>query len=130
MGNQPGLFGAELPPAQHAAPSAPAASPAVSGEAVDDRIERDFRKFHAENPHVYELLCVKAREAKAAGHARYGIKSIFERVRWHYQIELRHLEEPFKLNNNYTSRYARLIMAQEPDLAGFFEIRELVALVY
>ena len=30
----------------------------------------------------------------------------------------------FKLNNNYVSRYARLIMAQEADLEGVFETRE------
>ena len=31
----------------------------------------------------------------------------------------------FKLNNNYRSRYARLIMEQEADLEGVFQIREL-----
>ena len=30
----------------------------------------------------------------------------------------------FKLNNNFTAHYARLLMAQEPDLEGFFETRE------
>ena len=31
----------------------------------------------------------------------------------------------FKLNNDFTSRYARLIMQQEPDLEDFFEVRVL-----
>jgi hypothetical protein len=30
----------------------------------------------------------------------------------------------WKLNNNYTAHYARLVMNQEPDLAGFFETRQ------
>lgn len=30
----------------------------------------------------------------------------------------------FKLNNSYRAYYARLIMAQEPDLAGLFALRK------
>jgi hypothetical protein len=33
--------------------------------------------------------------------------------------------DDFKLNNNYHSRYARLIMEREPGLDGFFETRGL-----
>ena len=29
----------------------------------------------------------------------------------------------FKLNNNYRSFYSRLLMEQEPELAGYFETR-------
>ena len=29
----------------------------------------------------------------------------------------------YKINNNFTAFYARLIMAQEPDLAGIFDLR-------
>lgn len=33
--------------------------------------------------------------------------------------------EPFKLNNDFRSRYTRLLMQQEPELQGFFETRTL-----
>jgi hypothetical protein len=33
--------------------------------------------------------------------------------------------DDFKLNNDFTSRYARLLMQSEPELDGFFEVREL-----
>ncbi|CAB4180862.1 hypothetical protein UFOVP1056_1 [uncultured Caudovirales phage] len=33
--------------------------------------------------------------------------------------------DDFKLNNNYRSRYARLIMATCPDLTDVFDTREL-----
>ena len=33
--------------------------------------------------------------------------------------------ETYELNNNYHSRYARLIMQKEPGLAGIFDTREL-----
>jgi hypothetical protein len=35
--------------------------------------------------------------------------------------------EEFKLNNNYTSRYARLLMEREAGLSGLFATRELRA---
>ena len=33
----------------------------------------------------------------------------------------------FKLNDHYTSRYARLIMEREPDLRGIFRTRKLMS---
>jgi hypothetical protein len=65
-----------------------------------------------------------ARAARRAGRERYGIKSIYERLRWHMNVETTGSEE-FKLNDHYTSRYARLLMENEPDLKGFFETRTL-----
>ena len=53
------------------------------------------------------------------------MKALFERVRWHVAIEQG--DDVFKVNNNLTSHYARLIMTCEPDLAEFFETRELRA---
>jgi hypothetical protein len=92
----------------------------------DHGIQERFEKFHAENPEVYRLLVKFAREAKAAGRKKYGIASLFERLRWHVDIELKG-EKEFKLNNNYRSRYARRIAAVEYDLKDFFEVRELKA---
>jgi hypothetical protein len=36
-------------------------------------------------------------------------------------------DEDYKLNNNFTSRYARLLMQHNADLAGFFEIRAMAS---
>ncbi len=90
----------------------------------DDRIQREFLKFHRENPHVYFKLVELAHQAKRSGRKRYGMKSLYERLRWHYEIELKSSDD-FKLNNNFTSRYSRLLAEREPDLAGFFETRVL-----
>lgn len=89
-------------------------------------IEEQFRKYHAEHPAVYALLVRAARQVLRTGRAHYGIATLFEWARWHMEIE-RDEHDDFKLNNNYRSRYARLMMEQEPDLADFFEIRELKA---
>jgi hypothetical protein len=90
----------------------------------ESRIDRAFAEFHAANPDVYRCLVSLARDLRARGHQRLGIGMLFEVVRWQ-----RHMTtvdaDGFKLNNNYRSRYARLIMADEPDLAGAFELREL-----
>jgi hypothetical protein len=85
-----------------------------------------FRTFHEAHPQVYRLLVKFARKWKLAGHKKCGIKMLWERVRWEIGIEgLPDSDEDFKLNNNYHSRYARLIMRQESDLRDFFETREL-----
>jgi len=50
-----------------------------------------------------------------------------QRVRWHMEIETRS-DDGFKINNDFSSRYARRIMEQEPDLKGFFVTRRLEVL--
>lgn len=93
-------------------------------EAGPVSIDRRFQAFHAGNPGVYEALVRLAREARAQGLERVGIGLLWEVLRWellHKRVEA----DGYKLNNIYRSRYARLIMANEPDLAGVFEVREL-----
>ena len=86
--------------------------------------EDAFMRFHINNPEVYHALVAKAREWKDAGHGRGSIKMFWEAVRFDLGVKTRG-DSRFKLNNNLHSRYARLIMRHEADLAGFFETREL-----
>jgi len=85
-------------------------------------IEERFLDFHARNPEVYMHLVRLAREAKERGRTKLGIKQIWEVCRWFVHLETG--SDP-KLCNDYHARYSRLIMAQEPDLDGMFELREL-----
>lgn len=80
-----------------------------------------FERFHAANPEIYDLLVKYARELRAARRRRGGIRMIWERMRWDLAIQTQ--GDSFKLNDHYTSFYARLIMRQEPDLDGFFSTR-------
>jgi hypothetical protein len=89
-------------------------------------IEERFRDFHERNPGVYSTLVRLAREAKAAGYTRIGIAMLYEVCRWQMLLGS-DPNEDYKLNNDYRSHYARLIMANEPDLDGIFETRRLVA---
>lgn len=86
-----------------------------------------FEDFHRHNPWVYHALVALARGLQQRGHRRVGIKMLFEVLRWQYAMSTVDPSSEFKLNNNYHSRYARLILAQEPDLADIFELRELKA---
>jgi hypothetical protein len=86
-------------------------------------IDTCFERFHEDNPDVYQRLVTLARKLKERGHARCGIKMLFEVLRWQHAMKT--VGDDFKLNNNYHSRYARLIMEREPGLDGFFETRGL-----
>jgi hypothetical protein len=81
-----------------------------------------FMRFHRNNPNVYETLVRLAREwVQRTGRHKLGIASLFERTRW--EIAIATSDADFKLNNNYRAFYARLIMAQEKDLDGLFNLR-------
>lgn len=91
-------------------------------------IEAAFNAYHAAHPNVCDELIRMSREAKAAGRRRIGIGMLFEVLRWNAIIAgLPDPHEAYKLNNNYRSRYVRLIEERAPDLIGFFEKRALKA---
>lgn len=90
-------------------------------------IEARFQAFHHAHPEVYAELVTLAREAKRAGADRIGVGMLWEVLRWGRLLRGIHDAEGFRLNNTLRSRYARLIMQREPDLAGVFELRELRA---
>lgn len=72
---------------------------------------------------VYQKLVELARKGVSRGRTKLGIKMLYEVVRWEIFLETN--DPDFKLNNNYHSRYARLIMSSEADLVGVFDVREL-----
>lgn len=82
----------------------------------------EFRAYHRENVWIYRLFKQFATEMKNAGRNRYSAKSIMERIRWHCDIN-QHEHSEFKINNNYTAMYARLLVFKHPEFDGFFEFR-------
>jgi hypothetical protein len=86
--------------------------------------EDRFRQFHDQNPQVYTELVKLARQVKDSGATKFGIRAIWERLRWMAQFEVRELvDDIYRMNDHYTRFYARMIMQQEADLAGFFNVR-------
>ncbi len=85
-----------------------------------------FEKFHQENPDLYRVLVAQARRwVRATGRHRLGIASLFETARW--EVSISTTDPDFKIPNDHKPFYARLIMVQEADLAGLFELRRAEA---
>lgn len=82
-----------------------------------------FATFHEANPRVYDELLALARMVRQRGYEQFGVRAIWERLRWRNQFEVNPGDEPFKLNDHFKELYARLVMAREPDMAGFFTVR-------
>jgi hypothetical protein len=85
-----------------------------------------FAEFHEANPHVYDELVKAARLFREqTGRDKCGMSLLFGRARW--VLSLQTSGDAFRLNNNFVPFYSRLVMAQEPDLAGMFDTRRSVA---
>ena len=91
----------------------------------EQTIGERFEAFHAANPWVLQALIALAENARAHGETRVGVKALFERLRWSYNRAT--TGDVWRLNNSYTSRYARLIAEQRPDLAPMIQTRKLRA---
>ena len=86
-------------------------------------IKHQWWKWHTANPHVWELFVKFTFQAIQRGHKNYSSKAVFERIRWHTDVET--VGEPFKMSNNYTAYYARLFHHKYPQYDGFFRTKML-----
>ena len=80
--------------------------------------------FHEANPHIYNLVEKFTFDVIHEGYETYSINSIFERIRWHTDIETRGAEK-FKLSNNHRAYYARYFMLRNPAYKKFFKTKKL-----
>ena len=86
----------------------------------------NFETFHEKHPEVYDGLLELCWRWVARGGGRWSIWSAFAVLRWERRIAgLPDADELFKLNNNYTGYYARLLMEKNPALDGLFELRRM-----
>lgn len=90
-------------------------------------IQGRFEEFHRLNPWVYRRLVSLARDLRRKGMQHMGIGMLWEVLRWHYYHQTLDPNSRWALNDHYRSRYSRLIMKQETDLARVFELRQLTA---
>jgi hypothetical protein len=58
-----------------------------------------------------------------AGFENHGAGAVFERMRWHVNIETRS-EDGLKLSNDFRAYYARMFHAAYPNHDGFFRNRK------
>jgi|TARA_R110002020_G_scaffold1635_4_gene7422 hypothetical protein len=86
------------------------------------KLELQWQQCKAKNPNLLPQLAGLARELKLAGHSRYSMDGLFHILRWETRSTTGDLG--LKVNNNHTAFAARDLMAQFPDLQGFFALRE------
>ena len=84
-----------------------------------------FEQFHQNNPQVYSALKSMTLEMVNRGRRQIGIGMLFEVLRWNYYMATNDPNSDFKLNNNYRSHYARLLIAENPEWANMFQLREM-----
>lgn len=89
-------------------------------------IQERFEQFHQSNPWIYTALESLTAGWLAKGHTRVGVKQMVEVVRWQYGLQSTG-DRGFRVNNDFTSRYARLLVENHPAWADAIETRCLRA---
>ena len=84
----------------------------------------NFRKFHRNNPKVFDMVLKYSYEQKDRGRTHYSIEIIFNVIR--YYVDLDTVGDQFKINNNYKPFYSRMAMKYMRD-DKFFAIRDSIA---
>lgn len=77
-----------------------------------------FDEYHAANPHVFQTFVWLADQWLKAGKGRLSMYMLRERARWEFIVTTEHDE--FKISNNFTPYYARLIMYRHRRFQGMF----------
>ena len=88
----------------------------------EDKLAHAWAECKRANPWLLPKLVDIAIELKRRGHARYSIDGIFHILRWETGLSTGDLS--LKVNNNHTALAARDLMADYPELDGFFQVRE------
>lgn len=76
---------------------------------------------------VYEHIRDRALRLYARGWRHFGIAALWEAARYDRALVVGPDAEGWKVNNSYRSRMARRLMADHPELDGFFETRRVSA---
>jgi hypothetical protein len=90
-------------------------------------IQERFDRFCEKHPEIYQEFRQIALSLYARGRTRYGSKAIVEIVRYNRVMSGKDETEPFKIDNDFSSRLARKLAGEDTRFATFFEFRELSA---
>jgi hypothetical protein len=89
-----------------------------------DQILAAFEKFHKKNPEIWELFKKFSLDMIARGRTNYSSNAIFERIRWHVDVDT---NSEVKLSNNLRPYYARMFHIAHPEHDGFFKNKKLTS---
>lgn len=97
---------------------------ATSEEQTGRSIDSSFRKFHKENPKVYNMFKEQVFRAMRKGRDKFSANAIINWIRWEVALQVK-TEDEYKINNNFSSRYARLFVEDNPEYSYMFNFRDL-----
>jgi hypothetical protein len=102
----------------------------MTNKIFDDGLHAKWKKFHYDNPRVYDLFKKFTFQAIQAGHKSFSSDAICHRIRWETSVvtleEGVNLDtgEKLKINNNHVAYYGRKFMRDYPKYDGFFRTRD------
>ncbi len=83
-----------------------------------------FRKFNKQNPHVYVYFKRYTKQLARSGQKLTSSKMIINRIRWEIYMENKGSDK-YRINDAFTSRYARKFIRDFPKYKNVFHLREL-----
>lgn len=87
-------------------------------------IDAAFEEFHEKNPKVWETFQEQCLRAISMGRKKISAKQLLGYIRWYVSLQV-DTQDGFKINDAYTSRYARLFAKTNPQYQDVFNYREL-----
>lgn len=88
-------------------------------------IQERFERLLELHPEIYEEFKRIALGLYARGREHYGSKAIIEIVRYNRAMSGADDVDPFKINNDFSSRFARRLATEDVRFKDFFEFRGL-----
>ena len=89
-------------------------------------IEQAFKEFDKENPAVYDQFKIYFNMLKEKGVKKTSSKMILNRIR--FEVYMETTGKPYRINDCFTSHYARKFVKEYPHFKDFFEFRKLKAI--
>lgn len=84
-----------------------------------------FVLYDNEHPEVMRNIIKQLQIAKAIGRKSASVRDIMSALRWSLYIDLG--DKTYKINNNYSSLYTRIIKANYPDLSDMLTVKSLTS---
>jgi len=88
------------------------------------RLLESFWQYHRNNPHVYNEFKNHCLAMYDSGRKRYGAWCVINKIRWDYDLKVQG-KDKFKISNGYIAFFARMLIAEHPELDGFFQLKKL-----
>ncbi|MEK0369760.1 MAG: hypothetical protein QQN55_01195 [Nitrosopumilus sp.] len=86
-------------------------------------IQEKFEQFNKENPLVYSLFKQQVLKAISKGKKKISAKTVLGFIRWETQFHT--TGDEYKINDAFTSRYARKFNSDFPEHNEIFHLRNL-----